>query len=206
MCGWCVFLLALSSYSTPSDYSLREWNYQSLRGELWCWKLLFSLPPHTIFLYQIYTFFSVWNFFQIIRCRKKSRKFVFVLCGWWWLLRFYQSVSVPDRTRGRRETSACLLLWKIEKNLYFFLLCSACCCCGGQHNIILTHFSRKKKFFSSPKLFFPHEFFSPFSILLNVLTVATRKIKTQQQWEINKKFFLCVIWDNYKQGTADSGL
>lgn len=102
---------------------------------------------------------------------------------------------------GREETIACLLLWKIEKNLYFFFALPR----GGQHNIILTHFysPKKKVFFLQPdfglwKLLFPHNNFflcSPFSIL-KVLTVETRKIRrhSSSEREINNFSFLCVKW------------
>lgn len=151
MCGWCVYVrfnLSRATHPTDVSHSLSLVKYTDrklCKGELRCVFIFFHLPLHTFFLYQIY--FFLYEFFQIFFL---FGKFHFSMCV----------VAVKAVFRiGREETIACLLLWKIEKNLYFFFSAP-----WGQHNIILTHFSPKKSFFSSPiqKLFFPHNiFFSP---------------------------------------------
>lgn len=122
MCGWRVYAhqkLSATPYLVRSPREKRT----NREGELWCRLSSLIRPPTIHFFYIKFIHFFCMKFFSNIffRHRKKRRgKYSIVNLCWCGCL---GSVSVPDRARRRRETSArCLLLWKIEKNLYFFFL------------------------------------------------------------------------------------
>lgn len=187
-----MFVLISLWQPTPPTLSLAKFTDERenklCEGELRC-VFIFSTSHYTHFFYIKFIFFCM-NFFKYFFL---FGKFHFSMCV----------VAVKAVFRiGREETIACLLLWKIEKNLYFFFSAP-----WGQHNIILTHFPRKKSFFSSPiwKLFFPHNIFFRLQYIKSPdCGNAKNQDTAAERREINNFSFLCVKWKS-KRTEGDSG-
>lgn len=109
-CVGDVFMLIKKISDTPECFALSERKPElcSREGELWCVDS-YPHPTRLFFISNLYIFFCM-KFFQIFfRHRKKKEESNVVNLCW---CGCSGSVSVPDRARRRRETSAPCLCGK----------------------------------------------------------------------------------------------